>query len=154
MADYNNAYKVGEYSTSAYDWKTWIFVLIIIIIIAIIILFIIGSIQSTRTNSINTFGVSWRIQRGKTTGSTDVMTTGGNNLYIGQTPEALTLSISPSNDNEEGREIAIKNNSTQNIILKGGSGVTLREGQLSLTVIPGQTAIFVCLGGDDFLRLQ
>jgi len=110
--------------------------------------------SSSQKNTITTYGISWKIQRGKTSGSSDTMTTGGNDLYIGQSSEALNLTILPSESNKEGREIGVKNVSTQNIVMKGGTGVTLDAGGLNLTVTPGQTAIFVNTGNDDFLRLQ
>ncbi len=137
------------------NWLQWVaWIALILAIVAIILAIILWANNAARHNSIGNNGITLNIQKGVTSGSTDAMVTGGNNLYIGQSSEALSLTISANDANKEGREIFIKNNSAQNITLKGGTGVTLSDGRLNLTVTPGQTAAFVGLGGNSFLRLQ
>ena len=137
------------------NWLQWVAWIALILAVVAIILVLIGSGTShSRHNSIAAHGITLILQKGVTSGSTDTMVTGGNNLYIGQSSEALSLTISANEANKEGREIFIKNNSAQNMTLKGGTGVTLQDGRLNLTVTPGQTAFFVGIGGNAFLRLQ
>lgn len=129
------------------------FILILIVIIAVVAFFL---LFQTHRNSITKFGISYKIQDGVTSGTTDSMTTGGNNLYIVNSSSPLTLTVMSSTDNQAGRIILIKNNTSNNTTLVGESGkVTLNSGQLNLTVTPGQTAYFLNTDGKDmFLRLQ
>lgn len=137
------------------NWLQWVAWIALILAVIAIILAITGSTTNhVRHNSHEAHGITLVLQKGVTSGSTDTMTTGGNNLYIGQSSEALSLTISANDENKEGRELFIKNNSSNNITLKGGTGVTLQDGRLNLTVTSGQTAAFVGTGGNSFLRLQ
>ena len=140
----------GQSSVTAFNIVN--FLMALAAIVAIVVVFF---LFQTHRNSITKFGVAFKIQEGVTSGSTDSMKTGGNNLYIVNSSTALTLTVESSSDNQEGRTIAIKNNTANNTTLVGESGkVTLESGQLNLTVTPGQTAYFVNIDGKDkFLRL-
>lgn len=127
-------------------------ILIIIIIIALIILFYL--FVTNRSEIINQ-GIAYNIIMGTSSATTDTMVANGNNLYIARSTSPLTLTIQSGQSNINGRYFLIKNNSTNNVTLVGGTGVTLNAGRLNLSVTPGQTAQFVNMGGSgSFLRLQ
>ena len=55
------------------------------------------------------------------------MITGGNNLYVSDTGLSanIILTVQSSPNNKTGRQIAIKNTSTKQIILQADSGMSL-----------------------------
>jgi hypothetical protein len=138
--------------SQTWGWPNWLNFVIAIIaaILAIILYFFYFSHRS----AVVTHGIAVRIQEGVKTGATDSMITGGNNLYIAQSDQAITVTVEPNDDNQTGRYITIKNASSDTVTLAQGTGVELDTGGLTLTVAAGETAQFISLNSKNkFLRL-
>jgi len=130
---------------------------IIALIVAIIALIvaIVGIIYFNihKTNILDQ-GIAWKIQPGVGSGTTDVMKTGGNNLYIGASTSPLTLTINPDPNNITGSEFQIFNNSTNDITIVAASGISLNMVLNGSTVASGQLANFIATGANQFLRVE
>jgi len=134
---------------------------LIIGIIALIIAIIALVWFSSHRSNILSQGIDWTIQPGTSDASktTDSMNTGGNNLYIGNSPNAITLSILTNTTNTKGSEIMIYNNSADTITLASGTGVSVNTNTVltGTTVEVGTLAILIIIStdsGDTFLRVQ
>ena len=125
-------------------------------VVAIIGVLIVLFLFLTHRNSVVQFGIAFKIQEGVTSGATDTMKTGGNNMYIVNSSDALTLTLADEGNHLEGRLLAIKNNSGNNTNVQGEpGGITLDAGQLNLTVEPGVTAVFLAKDTNGtYLRMQ
>lgn len=146
-----NLYGSRTSSTSGFDVINLILALLAIVgVIVVFFLFL------THRNSITQFGIAFKIQEGVTSGATDTMKTGGNNMYIVNSNVALTLTLADEGNHLEGRVLAIKNNTTNNTTVQGEpGGIVLDAGQLNLTIEPGATALFLAKDRDGtYLRLQ
>nr|QBK90774.1 MAG: hypothetical protein LCPAC201_00750 [Pithovirus LCPAC201] len=122
-------------------------IIIIIVVIIVIVVFI------DRQSSLDKFGISYSIQTGTTTGSSDVIAMIGNQIYIGQSSIPLTLILNKSSNQDVGRLVGIKNNTGNNITLKGGT-IKLDVGQINNTVTVGKTAWLLSTDNtDSWLRL-
>ena len=137
------------------SWQAWIaLILIIFVIIALIVLYI---LYFNKVSDLVNNGIPLKVQTGVTTGTTDTMITGGNNLYIGASTSAVTLTLaSSSSGNEQGDLIYIKNNSADIITVAAGSGITLSPSNITneKDVESGETAVYVATTTNTFLRLQ
>ena len=129
---------------------------LILALLAIVGVIIVFFLFITHRNSITQFGIAYKIQEGVTSGTTDTMKTGGNNMYIVNSNSALTLTLADEGNHLEGRVLAIKNNTTNNTNIQGEpGGISLDAGQLNLTVEPGVTALFMAKDRNGtYLRLQ
>ena len=131
----------------------WIDLLLVIIVIVLII--IIYVFFFNHRNDVIIHGVSFTIQDGTLTASTDNMVTGGNNMYIGRSSADMQLTILSNSNNKKGQVIAIKNTSTKTISLQAGAGFFLDLGPISNIVLPGVYAQLIALNNaNSFLRLQ
>ncbi len=144
-------YGRGTSSTSGFD-----IINLILALLAIVGVIIVFFLFLTHRNSITQFGIAFKIQEGATSGATDTMKTGGNNMYIVNSNSALTLTLADEGNHLEGRLLAIKNNTTDNTTVQGEpGGINLDAGQLNLTVEPGVTALFLAKDKEGtYLRLQ
>lgn len=132
-------------------WIIVIFLFLLIVIIYVALFFFPGTISSR-------LPVELIIQSG-TNASTDVMTTGGNNLYDGSAniPSGFTLTLSSNNENTPGRIYYVKNNSLSNdISLVAGEGATyVSSGGVNNIVTRGATAFLTIKGGNNaFYRIS
>ncbi|PCJ29165.1 MAG: hypothetical protein COA94_02325 [Rickettsiales bacterium] len=117
-----------------------------LVLIVLIIVFVVtsSSMFLSHKNSVQNYGIAFKIQEGVTTGTTDSMVTGGNNMYIANSTDPLTLTLTGNNDHLEGRTVGIKNNTDNNVTLKGQiNGITLDDGGLTLIVEKYKTAMFI-----------
>ncbi len=127
---------------------------LVLAIIAIIIIIIVSLVGLKHKNAVLTNGVAWIVQKGTQTNNVDTMTTTGHCLYLGISTAAVALTIAPNSNTATGNEIGIKNNSTETITLVPGTGVSIDQGQLNLTVGSGDFAILMTIGANAYVRLQ
>jgi len=124
---------------------------IIALIIAIIAIVWFNSHKTAITNN----GLALTVQQGVSSGTTDTMNTGGNNLYIINSASPLTLSIAPDDKNVNGSLIQIFNNTANTATLTAASPLSLNTSTIgSLTVGQGELAEFVFTGSNTFLRIK
>ena len=134
------------------DGVSWLALILIIIVIIILIIIIV--IFFNHRNQLIAFGISFNVQNGTTSGSTDTMILEGNQIYLAQSNSPLTLTLNKGNNQQLGRLVAIKNN-TGNLVTMQIGTINLNMGQLNTTINQGQLALL--LATDDkgsWLRLQ
>lgn len=154
---------MADCTSCAGTGTTVIAVIALILIIIFIIIGLVFFFFPSTDPFIQFRGVNFNIQNG-TSGPTDTMRTGSNNLYISSTgltgTTGLTLTIESNSANFVGMTIAVKNNTVQTINdtttipfiqLVGGSGVTINPGGIYNNVAkdgtrigPGGFAWLVC----------
>ena len=132
---------------------------LIIAIVTLIILIIVTIIANTHRTSILDNGITLKVQEGKQGDNitTDTMATGGNNIYIGNATNPLTLSIAPDDANIEGTVIYIYNNTgaaANDITIVPSPPVSLNTTQLGATIPQGGFAHLVATNTNSFLRIQ
>ena len=87
------------------DWLS--FTIALVALVMVIIIYIVYFFQRSHLFA---RGIALQVQQGKTSGNSDQMVTGGNNLYIMRSNSDLTLTITSDNNNITGRQLYIKNN--------------------------------------------
>lgn len=139
-----------ETSTSLIDWVNFGLALAALII-GLILIFWTWSIN----NNLLTHGIGWRIQNGSTDSTQENMKTGGNNLYIANR-SSIQIVISSNSGNTKGREIAIKNDTANNVTIDTTNLSSYDSGKVSQgnKVSSGHTASFVFTGKNQLLRLS
>ena len=138
--------------------RGWNITNFVIAFIALILVIIIYFVVYDHRNEFKNKGIEWIVQQGVSSGKTDIMTTGGHNLYLAQNKSDLVLTVNSSSNNKIGTTISVKNMNTvkgQNVVLKAGSGVSLSEGGIvnGLVLSPAEYAIFTVTTGTTFTRL-
>jgi len=143
--------KEGTYFYSGFSIVNLIFIFFLILFLVLLFLFFFS-----HRDTIIKFGIAFNIQEGILSGTSDKMRTGGNNLYIVNSSDPLTLTLSSSPNHTKGRIIKIKNKTKNNTTLIGEpGGITLDPGELNLIVTPGQTATFIAIDDSQtYLRLE
>jgi len=130
------------------DWISLIMAFIALVAVFLVFVYV-WNHQHNLTNN----GLALIIQEGVTSGTTDSMKTGGNNLYVARTTAtSLNLTIRSNSGNTKGRQIYVTND------LPNGGNVNLTGSGISLKGNPvvsrATTATFVFLETNRALRMS
>ncbi len=137
--------------SNAYPYLSWINLTLIIIIIIVVIIVIAMFIN--QRSIVGRVGISYSVIEGTTTGTSEIMTMIGNQIYLGRSSMPLTLILNKNSNQEIGRLVGVKNNTGNNLTLKAGT-IKFDVGQINNTVITGQTAWLLSIdSSDSWLRL-
>lgn len=130
----------------------WIF---IVITVVLAILIIISYVLYFELESNTNLGFPLRVQNGKFGVPSEAMQTGGNNLYIANSPN-VRVEITNNSSNIEGRTFYIKNNTAGPIRIDPTKLQAYEAGNIltPLRILSGSTAQFLFTGTNQVLRLS
>lgn len=130
---------------------TWVNMALIIILILLVA--IIYFVYFFRSDNLERSGLAWYVIQNNTTDTSGSFTAGSYTMYINNATTAIMILIGANSNIKTGQEFQIFNNSASTATLKGGTGVTLSQANLS--VLPGALAIYVATNDNNtYLRIQ
>ncbi len=134
---------------SAFNWVNFVLIIIIIIILIVIIIIYVND----RSNILSS-GIALIVINGPTTGTADNFVMSGNMIYVNQSSSVLTLTVSATSDQAAGQLAYVKNNTSNNLIVVGGTA-NIDSNTLGNTITNGETAIYMATNSSNaWLRLS